>query len=250
MRPPPRGAGWSAPTSAARSARLSTIRNSSVAVDLAAAHAHRVDHRHAAGGDIVAVAHPAGRLPADRLAEVGAGLLDQVEQRFGLGRQRLGRAAEAAVDLDRRRRARRRPPRPPRRSRACASRLDRRASRGRRLTRSTARSGTTLLGLPPSIRDGLTVRPGALRRGRAAARGRRRRAARCGRPRDCARHGPSGRARRTRNCRFPAALRRAFRRAAPRARRSAPRACPARLARAAPPKPSEPTSSSLLITTS
>src|SRR6185437_2569371 len=31
--------------------------------------------------------------------------------------------------------------------------------RGRRFTRSTARSGTTLLGLPPSIRDGLTVSP-------------------------------------------------------------------------------------------
>ena len=70
------------------------------AVDLAAAHAHRVDHRHAAGGDIVAVAHPAGGLPADRLAKVGAGLPDQPEQRLGFARHRLGRPAEAAMDVD------------------------------------------------------------------------------------------------------------------------------------------------------
>ena len=44
----------------------------------------------------------------DRLAKIGAGLLDELEQRFGFGGQRLGRAAEAAVDLDRRRRVRRR----------------------------------------------------------------------------------------------------------------------------------------------
>src|SRR6185369_7104348 len=70
------------------------------AVDLAAAHAHRVDHGHAAGGDIVAVAHPAGRLPGDALAEVGAGAFDQFEQGFGVRGQRLGRAAESAVHLD------------------------------------------------------------------------------------------------------------------------------------------------------
>ena len=88
---------------------------------------------------------------------------------LGLGRQRLGRAAEAAVDLDldvvlgRDRRdasaidAVRRAPR-------------RRASAGRKLTRRIARSGTTLLGLPPSIRDGLTVRPRRLRTSSRSAR--------------------------------------------------------------------------------
>ena len=69
-------------------------------MDLAAAHAHRVDHGHAACRDIVAVAHAAGGLPGDRLAEVGAGFLHQLEQRFGLFRQRLGRTAEAAAGLD------------------------------------------------------------------------------------------------------------------------------------------------------
>ena len=85
---------------AARSARLSTIRYSSVAVDLAAAHAHRVDHRHSAGRDIVAVADPAGRLPGDRLAEVGAGLLDQLEQRSASGVSGLGGRPKPPCELD------------------------------------------------------------------------------------------------------------------------------------------------------
>src|SRR5205823_2897326 len=71
------------------------------AVDLAAAHAHRVDYGGAASGDIVAVAYAAGRLPADVLSEVGARLLDEIEQGFGLVCERLGRAAEAADSLDR-----------------------------------------------------------------------------------------------------------------------------------------------------
>ena len=70
------------------------------AVDLAAAHAHRVDHRHAAGRDIVAVANAARRLPGDLLAKVGAGLLDQPEQCFCVFAQRLGRASKAAARLD------------------------------------------------------------------------------------------------------------------------------------------------------
>ena len=164
------------------------------AVDLAAAHAHRVDHRHAAGGDVVAVAHAAGRLPADRLAEVGAGLADQLEQALRLRRHRLGRPAEAAVDVDRdlvlgRDRGDRLVDQPPRLGFAGP------ASRGRRLTRRTARSGTTLFGPPPSIRAGLIDSPSRLAPARAAARGRRRRRWRCARPPDCARHGPSGRAR-------------------------------------------------------
>jgi hypothetical protein len=162
------------------------------AVDLAAAHAHRVDHRHAAGGDIVAVAHAAvGCQPMP-----GRGrrrrLLDQVEQRFRFRVSGLGGRPKPPCT----RSARRAPRRPPRRSidRALGFRLDLRR-RGRRLTRRTARSGTTLLGDPPSIRDGLTADPGALEPGRAAARGRRGEQWRCGRPPDCARHGPSGRER-------------------------------------------------------
>ncbi len=49
-------------------------------MDRAAARAHRVDHRHAAGGDIVAVADAARVAPADLLAEVGAAAPDQLEQ--------------------------------------------------------------------------------------------------------------------------------------------------------------------------
>ena len=41
--------------------------------------AHRIDHRHAAGGDVVAVADPAARLPADLLAEIGARRADELE---------------------------------------------------------------------------------------------------------------------------------------------------------------------------
>ena len=40
-------------------------------MNLAAADAHRVDHRHPASGDVVAVAHTARRLPAEALAEIG-----------------------------------------------------------------------------------------------------------------------------------------------------------------------------------
>ena len=70
------------------------------AVDLAAANPHRVDDGHSARGDVVAVAHAARWLPRDRLAKVGAGLPDELEQRFGRARERLGRPAEAAVQLD------------------------------------------------------------------------------------------------------------------------------------------------------
>ena len=83
----------------ARSARLSTIRYSAIRMDGAAANAHRVDDGHAAGGDVVAVAHAAGIAPADRLAEIGAAARDQREQLLGRRVERLGRAAPAAVHI-------------------------------------------------------------------------------------------------------------------------------------------------------
>src|SRR6185295_6898902 len=58
-------------------------------MDIATARAHRVDHRHPAGGDVVAVADPAAVAPAYRLAEIGAGALDQLEQLLRLGVDRL-----------------------------------------------------------------------------------------------------------------------------------------------------------------
>ena len=168
------------------------------------------------------------------LAKVGAGLFDQVEQRFGLGRHRLGRAAEAAADLDRhvvlgRDRGDRS---------SSIARLALGLDLGRSRPQVDAQHGEVgddiarAPALDPRRIDAEAV---ALQPRRAAARGRRRRAARCARPRGCARHGPSGRARRSRNCRCPAALRPAFRRAEPPAHRSAPRACPAPPARAAAP---------------
>ena len=225
MRPPRPAAGWSARTSAARSARLSTIRNSSMLWILPP----RTPIVSTTGTPQAAMLLPSHTPPdgcqAIVLAEVGAGLLDQLEQRFGSGVSGLGgrpkppcsSISHVVLGGDRGDRLRR--------SRACAA-ASISGVRGRMLTRSTARSGTTLLGLPPSIRAGLTREPVALRARRAAARGRPRRARRCARPRDCGRHGPTGRARRCRNCRCPAARRRACRRAAPPARRSAPRACP------------------------
>src|SRR5206468_8732034 len=66
-------------------------------VNFAAAYAHGVDHRHAARGDVVAVADAAGRLPADLLPQIRASLLYEVEKRFGFTRQRLGRTPEAAL---------------------------------------------------------------------------------------------------------------------------------------------------------
>ena len=159
--------------SCARSARLSTIRYSSARMDRAAAHAHRVDHRHAAGGDVVAVADAAGRPPADRLAELGAAALDQREQLF----RRLHRSAWAGGRSRRGRGSGRHAPQRPSRcassSAAWARRLRPRSWRGRMLTRSTAWSGTTLFGPPPSIRAGLTDSPGrfasASRSARSAA---------------------------------------------------------------------------------
>ena len=71
-----------------------------VRMDRAAARAHRIDHRHAAGRDIVAVADPARVAPADVLAEIGAGALDQFEQFPRARVDRLGRPAEAAMAVD------------------------------------------------------------------------------------------------------------------------------------------------------
>ena len=154
-----------APTArrARRGCRRSDIRRSRV--DGAAARAHRVDHRHAAGGDIVAVADAAGVAPADRPgrdrrrswrtrsnSRCGAG----DRPAWAGGRSRHGRGCG--------RRARPRRSRRPRRSCACARAWSSGVA-GRRLTRSTALSGTTLLGPPPSIRAGLTLRPVALRLG-------------------------------------------------------------------------------------
>src|SRR6185437_3595249 len=59
-----------------------------------------VDHRYAAGGDVIAVAHAAGRLPRDVLAEVRSRSPDELEQGLGVFGQRLGRAPEAAMNLD------------------------------------------------------------------------------------------------------------------------------------------------------
>src|SRR5207237_10226729 len=67
------------------------------AVDLAAANAHRVDHRHSASGDVVAVADTAGWLPGDRLAKVRAGLLAEAQQRLAFLAPRLAPRAEAGV---------------------------------------------------------------------------------------------------------------------------------------------------------
>jgi len=46
-------------------------------MDGPAARPHRIDHRHAAGRDIVAVANSARRLPTDLLSKVRAGLFHQ-----------------------------------------------------------------------------------------------------------------------------------------------------------------------------
>src|SRR3712207_1985141 len=69
-------------------------------MDGAAAHAHRVDDRDAAGGDVVAVAHAAAVAPPDVVAEIGAAAADQLEQLFRFGVDRLRWAAPAAVDVD------------------------------------------------------------------------------------------------------------------------------------------------------
>ncbi len=128
-------------------------------MDQAAARAHGVDHRHAAGGDIVAVAHPAGRPPGNGEAEIGAGRPDQLEQLRRARIDRLGRAVEAAMDMDLHVMLGRD---------GGDHRIDRRLgtgdlllrARGRKLTRRMASSGTTLFGPPPSIRAGFTARPG------------------------------------------------------------------------------------------
>ena len=70
-------------------------------MDRSAAHSQGIDHRHPASGDIVAIADPARALPRDRLTQCRAALLDQPEQLFGLWVDRLGRAREAAVTVDR-----------------------------------------------------------------------------------------------------------------------------------------------------
>src|SRR4051812_16685491 len=69
-------------------------------MDRAAARAHRVHDRHAAGRDIVAVADPARIAPAYLLAEIGAGALHELEQGLRARIERLGRAAEAAMAVD------------------------------------------------------------------------------------------------------------------------------------------------------
>ena len=88
---------------------------------------------------------PPRRLPADGLAEVGAGLLDQLEQGFRFRRHRLGRAAEAAmhVDCDVVLRGNRRDRLVDHRPGAASSSS---GVAGRRLTRRIAMSGTTLFG--------------------------------------------------------------------------------------------------------
>ena len=217
-------------------------------MNASAAHAHRVDHRHAAGGDIVAVAHPAAstasrspgqgrRRPAGprRTAPRAPGVI-------GLG----GRAkwpwtsiatscaaATAATDaVDQRLRAR----------------LVVEASRGRILTRSTARSGTTLLGPPPSILRRIDRQAGAhprLQPQREVGGGD---AARCARPAGCARRGPT--------CRVTVKLKLPLPGRAPGEGPVGQRRglvgqrgalAPRRRARSAPAEPSEPTSSSELM---
>src|SRR5690606_40615874 len=70
-------------------------------VDGAAAHAHRVDHGDAAGGDVVAVADAAARLKINGLAEIGAAAPNEIEECLGAGIDRLGRARDAAMEADR-----------------------------------------------------------------------------------------------------------------------------------------------------
>ena len=57
----------------------------------AAAHAHGVHDGYAGSRDIVAVAHAAGRLPANVLPEFRAACLDEIEQALARGVERADR---------------------------------------------------------------------------------------------------------------------------------------------------------------
>lgn len=70
-------------------------------MDRAPAHAHGIDHRHPARGDVVAIAHPAGATPADLKAQSRAAVLDQPEQLLGTRIDWLGWATEAAMHMHR-----------------------------------------------------------------------------------------------------------------------------------------------------
>src|SRR4029450_84716 len=63
-------------------------------------HAQGSHPRHAAGGNIIAIANPAGRLPADRLAKVGARPLYQVEEGLRLRSHRLWRPGKMTMCTD------------------------------------------------------------------------------------------------------------------------------------------------------
>ena len=69
-------------------------------MDRPAAHAHGIDHRNAAGCDVVAIAHPARSNPSDWRAKQRAAFLDDPEQFFGACIEYLGRAADPAVGVD------------------------------------------------------------------------------------------------------------------------------------------------------
>ena len=192
MRAPPARRRMVSADKAARSARLSTIRYSSVTVNLAAAHAHRVDHRHAAGGDIVAVAHPARRL-ASRSSGQG-------RRRPG-GRARTGARPRRSIGLG----GRAKPPWTSISTSWSAATIATAASISawrarlvveRRRAHVDAQDGE----VGDDIVGAAAVDPRRIdRQGSdpwprpAEARGRPRRAGRCARPRDCARHGPIGR---------------------------------------------------------
>ena len=145
--------------------QLSTIRNSSMLMDLAAAHAHRVDHGHAAGGDIVAVAYPAGRFQPISWPRSAPACLTSANSVSASGVDRLGRAGEAAVAVRSRRHALPATAAIASSSNRCAACLISRASPGRILTRRMARSGTTLFGPAALDPRRIDAEPRPLRRG-------------------------------------------------------------------------------------
>ena len=184
----PGGAGPRA-ESAARSDSELAIMNSSGEWIAAAAHAHRVDHRHAAGGDVVAVAHAAGRLPADVLRPSAAPVFARRGRTVSApGIDRLGRAGDAAVAVDRYFVLARQCPAAGIEI-ACRNSSAASVVLGRMLKRSTAWSGTTLLAAPPSIFAGLTGSSSLLHRLEPHRAARPPRRSRCARPAGCARHG-------------------------------------------------------------
>ena len=68
-------------------------------MDAAAAHAHCVDNRHAAGRDVIAVAHATGGTPVDRQPQISTALLNKTEQLFRACINGFWRATETAMQM-------------------------------------------------------------------------------------------------------------------------------------------------------